>query len=477
MRKLLFTGSVLVGFITFHASAKDGWIDLFNGKDLSGWTQKGGQAKYLVEDGVLVGETVAGTPNSFLCTKKSYGNFIFEMDFKVDPRLNSGVQFRSECFDHPTKVEWKGKAIKIDANRVHGYQAEIDPDTKRKRMWTAGIYDEARRFWLYPGELGGESNRFSRQGLQIFNTNDWNHLRIVADGSVIKTYLNNVLCADIEDSMTPKGFIGLQVHSVGDDQSKAGMQVRFKNVRLKEISPTRHQMEAPINTLSAQEKKNGWRLLWDGKTTDGWRSSKSESFPEKGWTIKDGILTVHENNGAESVGGGDIITRERFANFELMVDFKLTPGANSGVKYFVQPNLDSITGTGAKASAGSAIGCEFQILDDARHADAKLGSNGDRTIGSLYDLIPAASSKQLNPIGEWNTARIVVHGKHVEHWLNGAKVVEYERGSPDFRKRVAESKYKNIPGFGEWPDGHILLQEHGNEVFFRNVKLRVITDK
>lgn len=235
---------------------------------------------------------------------------------------------------------------------------------------------------------------------------------------------------------------------------------------------------APPNTLTDAEMTAGWRLLWDGKTTDGWRSSKTDAFPRKGWTIKDGVLTVHDNKGAESAGGGDIITRERFSEFELMVDFKLTPGANSGIKYFVQPNLTPIDKqTGRPTGVGSAIGLEFQILDDERHPDAKLGRDGNRTVSSLYDLIPASPAKQPNPIGEWNTARIVVRGKHVEHWLNGRKVVEYERGSAAFRALVAQSKFKNIANFGEWADGHILLQEHGNTVSFRNIKIRTPAGK
>jgi Domain of Unknown Function (DUF1080) len=230
------------------------------------------------------------------------------------------------------------------------------------------------------------------------------------------------------------------------------------------------------NTLTTQEKKDGWQLLWDGKTTDGWRSPKSDEFPVKSWSIAASVLTVDPgftNGEAEAQAGGDIITRERYSNFELKADFMITTGCNSGIKIFVQPNLSPIGKvTGKSTGVGSAIGLEYQILDDANHPDAKLGRDGDRTIGSLYDLIPAAADKKVLPVGEWNHARIVSQGKHVEFWLNGEKTVEFDRGSPEFRAAVAESKFKDIPGFGEWADGHILLQEHGSEVSFRNLKLR-----
>jgi hypothetical protein len=319
---------------------------------------------------------------------------------------------------------------------------------------------------LYPA-AGNKAREqaFSEQGMKIFKHEDWNHVRIEAIGDSIKTWLNGEPRAELKDSMTARGFIGLQVHNI-DSADKNGTQVRWRNLKITEI-------EAPLNTLTAAEKTAGWRLLWDGRTTDGWRSAKSETFPAKGWEIKDGVLSVLASGGAESAAGGDIITRERFSEFELVLDFKITPGANSGIKYYCQPNLDPITGSGAKTTTGSAIGLEFQILDDARHPDAKLGCDGNRTIASLYDLMPASASKQPNPIGEWNTARVLVRGSHVEHWLNGAKVLEYERGGEEFRKCVKTSKYKTIPGFGEWADGHILLQDHGNDVSFRNVKIRV----
>lgn len=235
---------------------------------------------------------------------------------------------------------------------------------------------------------------------------------------------------------------------------------------------------AAPNTLTAQEKADGWQLLWDGQTTDGWRSPKSDEFPAKSWSITNGVLTVDSgfaHGEAESQAGGDIITRERYSNFELTADFKTTFGCNSGIKIFVQPNISPIDKiTGKPTGVGSAIGMEYQILDDANHPDAKLGRNGDRKLGSLYDLIPAPENKKVNPTGEWNHARILSQGKHVEFWLNGEKLIAFDRGSDEFRQAVALSKFKNIPNFGEWPDGHILLQEHGSEVSFQNVKIRVL---
>jgi hypothetical protein len=223
--------------------------------------------------------------------------------------------------------------------------------------------------------------------------------------------------------------------------------------------------ESVPNSLSAQEKKEGWKLLFDGKTTTGWRGAYKTSFPDRGWEVRDGMLIVQPSSGGEAANGGDIVTVVEYSNFDLKVDFKLTEGANSGIKYFVTEQQPQ--------TPGSAIGLEYQLLDDARHPDAKLGINGNRTLASLYDLIPA-TNKKPNPVGEWNHARIVVRGRHVEHWLNGVKVLEYERGGKEFLAHKAESKFKDRKDFGEASRGHILLQDHGNQVFFRNIKIRVL---
>src|SRR5512138_2065135 len=217
------------------------------------------------------------------------------------------------------------------------------------------------------------------------------------------------------------------------------------------------------NTLTAAERAAGWKLLFDGRTMAGWRGAYMDGLPERGWKIEDGALVIDESGGGEAAFGGDIVTLDEYGDFDLRVDFMLTPGANSGIKYFVieeQPK-----------TPGSAKGLEYQLLDDAGHPDAKLGIRGNRTCASLYDLIPATNKPPV-PIGAWNRARILVRGRHVEHWLNGVKVLEFERGGPDFLAHKAESKFKDIPGFGEYPRGHILLQDHGNRVSFRNIKIR-----
>ncbi len=225
---------------------------------------------------------------------------------------------------------------------------------------------------------------------------------------------------------------------------------------------------AQDNQLTAKEKKDGWKLLFDGKTTNGWKGAFIPGFPAKGWKVENGTLMVESSGGKESTNGGDIITLNDYSDFELSVDFKITEGANSGIKYFVDAAQP------IPADPKSAIGLEFQLLDDARHPDAKLGKNGNRTVGSLYDLIPAIYNKPATPIGLWNNARIVSKGSHVEHWLNGIMVVAYERGSEAFKALVADSKYKALPGFGLFAKGRILLQDHGNEAYFKNIKIRVL---
>lgn len=426
------------------------WTDLFNGKNLKGWKQLNGKAPYKVENGVIVGTSKMNEANSFLCTEKTYGDFILELECMVDDGLNSGIQFRSQ-----SRKEYNN-------GRVHGYQYELDPSD---RAWSGGIYDEARRGWLYSLERNNPAQK-------AFKNGEWNKVRIEAVGNEIRTWLNGIPCANILDDKDKEGFIALQVHAINDTKLE-GKSVRWKNIRIYTGNMAGQktpdwgsvaQVNWIDNFISPAEAKEGWKLLWDGKTTNGWRGARLDKFPEKGWVVENGELVVLPSSGGESANGGDIVTIEKYGDFVLQLDFKLTKGANSGIKYFVDPGLNK--------GEGSAIGCEFQLLDDAVHPDAKLGVKGNRTLGSLYDLIPAPADKPFKGIGNWNSAMVVCKGTTIEHWLNGVKILEYERNNQMWRALVAYSKYKDWPNFGEAVTGHLLLQDHGNEVHFKNIKIK-----
>jgi 3-keto-disaccharide hydrolase len=206
---------------------------------------------------------------------------------------------------------------------------------------------------------------------------------------------------------------------------------------------------AAPNTLSPAEKAAGWRLLFDGKTTAGWRGFKKATFPNQGWTVRDGWLVKLAN-----VRGGDVITVDTFDNFELSWDWKISPHGNNGVKYFI-----------TEERPGGAVGHEYQMMDDA-------GKTGKHSTGSFYDVLPARADKPMKPAGDINHSRILVRGTHVEHWLNGVKILEYELGSPEVTAGVARSKFKNVKGFGTKIKGHILLTDHQDQAWFRNLKIR-----
>lgn len=460
MRNLFLLVFLFLSTFTLSLNAGESWVDLFNGKDLKNWIRLNGNAEFKVENGIIVGISRMNTPNTFLATKQNYADFILEYEANMDNGLNSGVQIRSLSIQD------------YQDGRVHGYQVELDASP---RAWSGGIYDEARRGWLY----NLECNPMAKLAYQ---SEKWNSFRVEAIGNHIRVWLNGIPTADVVDDMTVSGFIALQVHSI-DDQEMEGKTVRFRSIRIKtenlegESWPVLNKiprMSYLTNQLTEKEKEEGWQLLWDGQTTKGWRGAKLDHFPQKGWKIENGVLSVLKGTGTESQGGGDIVTIQKYKNFELEVDFKFTKGANSGIKYFVDTELNK--------GEGSAIGCEYQILDDDIHPDAKAGKDGNRTLASLYDLIPANAifyapnekyEKRVNKYN-WNRARIVAKNKHVEHYLNGIKVVEYERATQMWRALVSHSKYVIWPNFGELEEGHILLQDHGDEVHFKNIKIKVL---
>ena len=396
---------------------------------------------------MVVGTAVIETPNSFLATNEEYGDFALQLEFKIDDGLNAGVQIRS----HSDPAYRNGT--------VHGYQVEIDPS---ERAWTAGVYDEARRGWLYPLAANPAASEAFRPG-------GWNHLYIEAIGPAIRTWLNNVPATFLIDEMTPRGFIALQVHSVGADGG--GRQVRYRRVwlRTENLVSSRRSLPYVVDTrpnqLSDEEAAQGWRLLFDGESPEAWRGAHGEDFPGTGWEVRDGELTVLASEPGSPRGGG-IVTRESFSAFELQLEFRLTEEANSGIKYLVTE--------GYGAAPGTAVAFEYQLLDDLRHPDAEAGRDGNRTLASLYDLLPATKTPRfVKGPGRFNHARIVVQGDgRVEHWLNHVLVLAFDRNSPELAEAIAASKFAGRDGFGEWPEGRILLQDHGDEAAFRSIKVR-----
>ncbi len=432
---------VLLSSISSFAQSNDGWVSLFNGRDLHGFRQLNGNAKFDVKNGELIGTTVSNEPNSFLATEKEYSDFIMEVELWVDPAMNSGIQVRS--LSDPNQKD----------GRVQGYQIEIDPSA---RGWSGGIYDEGRRGWLYPVGL-------NPNGKTAFKNNGWNKYRIECIANTIRTWVNGIPIAHLVDSETRSGFIAFQVHAIPNSE-KPGRQVRWRNIRIKtkNLQPSPYDdiyvVNNIANNLSAQEINNGYGLLWDGKSGKGWRSAGKKQFPKNGWAMEDGVLRVIKDG-----RGGDIVTEKQYGAFELKFDFKLTKGSNSGVKYFVSEN------------EGLALGLEYQILDDANHPDAKMGINGNRTLSSLYDLIPRQNlpNSLIRKTGTWNQGILRVYpDSRIEHWLNGYMVLSYKRGSAEFIELITKSKYKDIAGFGLAEKGRILLQDHGDEVSFRSIKIR-----
>ncbi|MGF7025573.1 MULTISPECIES: 3-keto-disaccharide hydrolase [Sphingobacterium] len=442
--------NAVLSYAQADKSNEKGWTNLFDGKTLNGWKSVGGKAPYSIEGDAIVGRMTKGTPNSFLITEKEYGDFILELDVKLEGNeTNSGIQTRSHL--DPKANDGRG--------RVYGRQVEIDPSS---RAWTGGIYDEARRGWIYPLDLNENAKK-------AYKAEEFNHIRIEAIGDELRTWINDIPVAYVVDTIDRSGFIGLQVHGIPPKLD--GKKVYFKNIKIKTTDLKSKGFPKDLyivnlkpNDLADAEKKKGVKLLFDGKTNKGWRSIHGDKFPERGWEVKDGQMTVLKSDGGESTNGGDIVTKDKYAVFDLSFEFKLSPGANSGVKYFV---------TLKEKSKGSAIGLEYQVLDDALHPDAKLGRDGNRTLASLYDLITSNRDERARrPIGEWNRGRVVVTADNkVEHYLNGIKMLSYERGSKAFKDLVQISKYKDWENFGEAKEGFILLQDHGDRVSFRSIKI------
>jgi hypothetical protein len=371
-------------------AADDGFVFLFDGKTLDGWKQLGGKANYRVEDGAIVGSSVPNTSNSFLCTEKNYGDFILELEFKVDDGLNSGVQVRSNCFEA------------YHNSRVHGYQVEIDPSD---RAWSAGIYDEGRRDWL-------NNLTDNEPARKAFKRGEWNALRVAAVGDSIKTWLNGVPAADLVDSMTLSGFIGLQVHGVGGRTEP--LQVRWRNIHLKDLG-------TPV-----------WKPLFDGKTLDGWHT-----LPGGKWEVRDGVIVG--TSAASDGRHGQLVSDKKYKDFTVRVKYKAIQG-NSGL-YFRVEEVDGPVGVHG-----------FQAEIDPANDVGGLYETGGRAW--VVQPTPEQVKKSFKP-GQWNEMTVSAHGRRIVVHVNGQKSAEL----------------KDDPGRLE---GHLALQLHGGQdmhVEFKEIEI------
>jgi hypothetical protein len=410
--------STLTGVMTLAAAAaaaEEVWIDLFDGNTLTGWVQKNGYATYTVEDGTIVGRTADGSPNSFLCTEKDYGNFELTFEVRVDNELNSGVQIRSQTTDGSNHGRVNGPQVEIEASGDNGAEAGY-------------IYGEATgRGWLTPAER--------LKPHKHFHDGEWNRFRILADGPRIQTWINDVAIEDLTDEAIfethPRGFIGLQVHGIR--KGTGPYQVAWRNIRLRRLPET----PRPANVLTAAEEQQGFQLLFNGRNLEGWKHGGN-------WTVEEGVI-------ARTARGSSLVYAERTIpdDFELRFEWKVAEGSNSGVYY--RPTQ-----------------YEYQILDNARHPD---GKNPRTSAASLYFCM-APAYDATRPVGEWNEARIVCKGSVIQHWLNGQKVIDFDYHDPrwSFEVELLRQRGGDLTARG----AHLSLQDHGDPVWYRSLRLREI---
>ncbi len=390
-----------------------------------------------IEDGQL--RTIPGGEETDLVTKETYGDFELAFEWKAATGANSGVIYRvSEAFGRSwhTGPEYQ---VLDDAGHPNGN----NPLTAAGSLYAL----------------------ISAEGKTLKPAGEYNTSRIIAQGNRIEHWLNGKKVVDLElgsyaanqliakskfanmprFAKEPTGHICLQHHRD---------EVWFQNVKVRRLpSPSLPARARKNNRLSLEQRKAGWQNLFNGQNTVRWRGFLKEEFPKIGWIVEHDALK-HISQG----GGGSIVTKNRYREFDFRFEWRVATGANSGVKYFI-----------LEKERRQPIGHEYQIIDDNQHADALRGSK--RQTAAFYDCLPA-KNRVLKPVGQFNTSRILVDGKQVEHWLNGVMVLNYTLGSSELLQAIAKSKFKNVEGFGQPQRGRILLQDHGDEVAYRNLRIK-----
>ncbi len=402
---------------------------LISGTDLSNWEQRGGSARYQLQDGVIIGTSVRDAQNTFLCTKAEYGDFILTFEVKQDPGINSGIQIRSE-----SRSDYQN-------GRVHGYQVELDQSLQR--LWTGGIYDEGRRGWLYPLTR-------NKKGQEAYVLGAWNQIRIEAIGPHIRTWVNGIQCANLVDRLTAKGFIALQVHGIGRNESP-GKQVRWRNLQIRTEDLEQHrwpvQAYAPeishlTNQLTEAEESQGWRILWDGKTMDGWSAQ-----PPSACTLEEDCLAL--------TGQSKLLYQQGLSDFELRFDIRFTEATRT-----------------ASMRYGNRQGADLGMV--------LLDRTNEQAAGSLAGLIPSKNLSEpentnlrFSAQNGWNRVRIVVREGQVEHWLNQIKVVTYDLNGQTFQALLNQAGFQSDRAIDDTAAGSFYLSfETVGPVEIRSVAVR-----
>lgn len=374
-------------------SESSDWELLFNEQNLNNWEVRNGTAEYSIEKKELIGTAKLNTPNTFLCTRKMFDDFILELELKVDEPLNSGIQIRSNSI--PTYYD----------GAVHGYQVEVDPSP---RAFSGGIYDESRRGWIYP--LCENS-----KGRKGFKNGKWNKYRIEAIGSSIRVWINGIQTANLRDNLTAKGFIGLQVHGIGKDSSMVGKTVRWRNVKI------------ATNNLEKLQ------LPDDGKTPEINLVPNQLTDREK----KNGYASYLNESEIIQLGEGESIGFESAGNFDLKFEFNLSKNSTGGIEYFSNEKNEK---------------CIFQIIDN--DSLSKEEQKGNQSLASLKGITPSQNlcvpgrHRDFRGLGNWNTGRIIVQNGKIEHWMNGYKMVEKEISdlNLNWKKGTHQISIKNNAG-------------------------------
>ena len=390
-----------------------------------------------VEAGQL--RTIEGAERIDLVSRRQYDDFELVFEWKVTPGGNSGVMYRvSEAFDRPWHTGPEYQVL----------------DDSRHRDGQSPLTSAGSFYALV-----------SAVGKSLKPVGEYNQSRIVARGPNIEHWLNGEKVVALElGSHAVSELIGKSKFS---DKPRFAKETRghlcfqhhhdevwFRNIQVRSLEESKSFVRAKKpNRLTKVNREQGWRNLFSGKTVGRWRGFLKESFPDQGWVVEDGTLK-HVSHG----GGGDIVTKAQYEQFDFRFEWRVAPAANSGVKYFI-----------LEKKRGKTIGHEYQVIDDDKHPDALVGTN--RQTAAFYDCL-SPSNRVLQPVGQFNQSRILVHGQDVEHWLNGVMVLRYELGSPEVLAAVAASKFKNVAEFGVRHRGRILLQDHHDEVAYRNLFIK-----